>query len=132
MTDKDAEIAALKAEVARLEQAGRQDAESIAHWRRQAEAAQRNAALLQSDNVPLANTIAVERARAKAAEARVAELEAGLKPFQSIGELIESETTGYDDDDGIELMLANYLLDRMVVGDFRRAHALLNKDKTNG
>ena len=31
------------------------------HWKRQAEAAQRNAALFQSDNVPLAKTIADQR-----------------------------------------------------------------------
>jgi len=74
----EARIAELEAEVARLGDAGRRDAESIAHWKRQAEAAQRNAALFQSDNAPLAREIAAQRSRAEAAEARVKELEAGL------------------------------------------------------
>jgi len=54
-------------------------------------------------------------------------LREALEPFARIGELIELETTGFDDADELHLIIeSGHLLERIKVGDFRRAHAALS------
>jgi hypothetical protein len=53
-------------------------------------------------------------------------LREALEPFARMGELIELETTGFDDTDQFSLITEDgHLLDRFEVGDFRRARQAL-------
>lgn len=58
---------------------------------------------------------------------------AALEPFANLGDLIELETTGFDDTDELSLIVEDgHLLDRFTVGDFRRARAALAQRKGGG
>jgi hypothetical protein len=60
-------------------------------------------------------------------EERIRRLEGALEPFARMGELIETETDGFDDRDELHLIVeSGHLLDRFSVVDFRRARAALS------
>lgn len=59
----------------------------------------------------------------------LAGLRGALAPFARLGELIDLETEGFADADELPLTTEDgYLLDRLTVGDFRRARTALNQE----
>lgn len=57
---------------------------------------------------------------------RIEKLEAALRPFADIADLLDSETEGVSDTDEMNLYLYDYLAGRYEAGDFRTARAALN------
>lgn len=121
MTDKDAEIAALKAEVARVTSESKRFSEDVAV----------QIAELMSSCSRHRETIRVLRHRCDhienekiAAEARVAEMEAGaIKERDYLLSLFDDDSLMRGDIEGA--------FNRVIYSD-AGARALLNKDKTNG
>jgi hypothetical protein len=55
-----------------------------------------------------------------------------LEPFARMGELIETETSGFADDDELSLIIeSGHLMDRFKVSDFRRAREAISLLTTN-
>lgn len=67
------------------------------------------------------------RTRLSSAEAERDRLREGLEPFAEFGDFLAEETEGLSNTDQIELTLegSNHLLERLFVGDFLRARALI-------
>lgn len=57
---------------------------------------------------------------------RIEKLEAALRPFAGIADLLDAETEGVSDTDEMNLYLYDYLAGRYEAGDFRTARAALN------
>lgn len=58
---------------------------------------------------------------------RIQALEKALKPFSSVGELLDLETEGFSDEDDLGLITEEgHLMDRFSVGEFRAARAALH------
>lgn len=57
---------------------------------------------------------------------RIEKLEAALRPFADVADLLDAETEGISDTDELDLYLYDYLAMRYEAGDFRSARAALN------
>jgi len=67
-------------------------------------------------------------ARAEAAEARVTELVAALRPFAEIADFVDAETEGFTDTDEFKLHFQDYLMASWPLSLFRTARSVSEED----
>lgn len=56
---------------------------------------------------------------------RLDALEEGLKPFEDVADFFDAETSGFEDDANVNLVVEGNTLLMLKLGDFRRASTLL-------
>lgn len=85
---------------------------------------ERREAAARIEKLERENQAAIEAAFAS--NARIEKLEAALRPFADVADLLDAETEGISDTDELDLYLYDYLAMRYEAADFRTARAALN------